>query len=106
TSLGRVYDILLSILRGAAPMAERFFGFLDEKLSSFASYLNSVEGNKALTQFFADAEYTANLFGQVLGNVFGGIGALIKANIGPGTGGELLLTWIRDATANMGSDGE
>lgn len=106
TSLGRVYDILLSILRGAAPMAERFFGFLDEKLSSFASYLNSVEGNNALTQFFADAEYTANLFGQVLGNVFGGIGALIKANIGPGTGGELLLTWIRDATANMGSDGE
>lgn len=106
TSLGFVYDILLSILEGTAPMAEDFFKMINGNLEEFANYLNSVEGNKAMTTFFDKARYTAGLFGEILANVLGGIGGLIQANIGPGTGGDILLTWMRDATANLGTDGE
>lgn len=103
---GHLYDILLSIFVATAPMAERFFTFIEEKMGAFAAHLNSDEGRNELISFFEKAEYTAKLFGDVLGNVFGGIGAVIMANIGPGTGGDILLTWLKDATAGLGSDGE
>lgn len=95
---GHVYDILLSIFVELAPDAQGFFDTLDAGFGQFADYLNSEEGKKELKQFFDDARFTAGLFGDVLGNVFGGIGALIMANIGPGTGGETLLQWLKDAT--------
>lgn len=101
--LGRAYDILLSILQTTAPMAERFFGFINDQLGSFANYLNSVDGNNALVSFFSRAEATAVKFGSVFGNVFRGIGGIINANLGPGTGGDILLTWLDKATADWGS---
>lgn len=99
---GRLYDILLSILVGAAPEAEKFFGFIADKMEQFASYLNSEEGREELTTFFERASYTASLFGSVLGNVFGRIGEVIMANIGPGTGGEKLLLWLEEITQPKG----
>lgn len=98
TIFGRLYDIMLSIFVGAAPMAERFFAFLADKFTEFAAYLNTTEGQTALKDFFEDVEYTAKRFGDVLGNVFGSIGAIIEANIGPGTGGDKLLIWLEKAT--------
>ncbi len=103
--LGRTYDALFSILVATAPMAERFFNFLDSKIGTFANFLNSVEGNAALTDFFARAEFTAAKFGSVFGNIFAGIGAVINANIGPGTGGALLLEYFEKATSDWGTGG-
>lgn len=97
-SLGSVYDILMSILTVTAPLAEEFFGWLNDQLGQFADHLNSPEGKQELIDFFDRAAYTARLFGDVLGDVFGGIGAIIDANIGQGTGAEFLLASLHDVT--------
>ena len=100
---GRAFGVILSILERTAPIAQRFFDFIDEKLGNFDDFLNTAEGNFALGDFFARAEYSAKQFGDVFGNIFGGIGAIISANIGPGTGGALLLDYFEKATSDWGN---
>jgi len=102
-SLGSVYDILMSILTGVAPLAEEFFGWLNDELQTFADHLNSPEGKAELIEFFDKAAYSARLFGDIFGNVMQGIGGIINANIGPGTGGAILLEYFKTATADWGS---
>ena len=96
--IGSVYGALLSILVAAAPLAERFFGFLETKFATFDAYLKSVEGNKALTDFFALAGDAMAQFGDIFGNLFGALGNIIQANLGPGTGGGYLLSWLQEVT--------
>jgi phage-related protein len=100
---GNLYDILLSIFVATAPMAQRFFDFINGQMGTFANYLNSVTGKNALVDFFGRAEATAVKFGNIFGNVFRGIGGIIDANLGPGTGGDILLTWLEKATSDWGS---
>ncbi|UDL15885.1 tape measure protein [Microbacterium phage Pumpernickel] len=102
---GRLYDILLSIFVATAPMAQRFFDFINGSLGQFADYLNSFEGNASLVTFFGKAEAVAVQFGSIFGNIFRGIGAVIDANLGPGTGGDIMLQWLEKATADWGTKG-
>ncbi len=99
TAIGSAFGIFLSILNATAPIAERFFTFLNTKLAAFDAYLNSVQGNKALTDFFGKAADAMALFGSIFGNIFDTIGGIIQANLGPGTGGGYLLTWIDKVTS-------
>ena len=102
---GNLYDILLSIFVATAPMAQQFFDFINKSLGEFAGYLNSIEGKNAMADFFAKASFTAQLFGDIFGNVMQGIGGIIQANIGDGTGGQILLDYFKTATENWGSGG-
>ncbi len=104
--LGNVYDVLMSIFVATAPMAERFFTFINKQIETFAAHLNDFSeggGNDQLTTFFARAEEMAVLFGDVFGNLFRGIGAVIDANMGEGSGGWIILDYIRQATADFGN---
>ena len=102
---GNLYDILLSIFVATAPMAQQFFDFINKSLGKFAGYLNSIEGKNAMADFFAKASFTAQLFGDIFGNVMQGIGGIIQANIGDGTGGQILLDYFKTATENWGTGG-
>ncbi|UDL16366.1 tape measure protein [Microbacterium phage Zooman] len=102
---GNLYDILLSIFVATAPMAQDFFDFINESLGKFSGYLNSFEGKNAMADFFEKASFTAKLFGDVFGNVMGGIGSIIQANIGDGTGGQILLDYFKTATEDWGKGG-
>lgn len=102
---GNLYDILLSIFVATAPMAQQFFDFINNSLGTFAGYLNSFEGKNAMADFFAKASFTAQLFGDIFGNVMQGIGGIIQANIGDGTGGQILLDYFKTATENWGTGG-
>ena len=108
-SAGSLWGAVLSVLTAVAPMAERFVGFIETALAKFDGYLKSTDGQDALIGFFNRVEENAKLVGDILGNVFGGLGALIQANTGPGTGGYMLLTWLKEATsgfADMGKGAE
>lgn len=105
-SAGSVWGILMSVLSAVAPMAERFVGFVETALGKFDAYLKSNEGKTAMLDFFARVEENAKLVGEILGNVFGGLGAIIQANTGPGTGGYMLLEWLRDATQGFSEMGK
>lgn len=105
-TLGSVYDILMSILDVTAPLAEQFFGFINEQMGEFAEHLNSPAGRQELIDFFAKASETAQLFGDVFGNIFAGIGGIVNANLGPDSGAGILLTELARVTSDWGnSDG-
>lgn len=96
--LSRAWGIIISVLAAAAPQAEKFFTFLDKKLSLFDNHLKRLEENNGLTNFFETSGDMMAKFGAIFGNIFEGLGAIIKANLGPGTGGGYLLEWLDTAT--------
>jgi len=96
--LGRLYGIFLSILVASAPIAQRYFDYLDEKLGNFDEHLKSVEGNKSLVDFFKLSADAMADWGNILGNIFAAFGAIIQANLGPGSGGQYLLDWLKEVT--------
>jgi phage-related protein len=101
TVAGSAYGIALSLLNAAFPAAERYVNFLDTRLKSFDEYLKSDEGAAATTEFFKLAEDAAAQLGSILDNVLGGIGGIIMANLGPGTGGQIMLDWLEEATGTF-----
>ena len=101
TAAGSAYGIALSLLNAAFPAAERYVNFLNTRLKSFDEYLKSDAGATAVKNFFKLAEDAAAQFGRVIDNVLGGIGGIIMANLGPGTGGQIMLDWLEQATGKF-----
>ena len=100
-TLGNVWDIALSLLAAASPLAIRFVNFLDERSNSLASFLDVKQATGELEAFFDRAGDIAADWGTILGNVFGGIGQLVQANFAPGSGGDYLVQWLIDATGKF-----
>ena len=96
--LGQTFGNFLTILQAAEPITRRFIEFLEAKSSTFTNFLNTGSASGELTEFFNRAGDLAARFGDVFGNIFGFLGDIIMANFGPGTGGDMLLTWLQDVT--------
>jgi phage-related protein len=92
--VGNVYGIILSTLIALQPLTERFLGFLEKVTKDFETSLDTEEGKKKLEDFFNTAGDVAAEIGEVFKEAFGSLGVIIKANVGPGTGGQLLLDWL------------
>jgi tetratricopeptide (TPR) repeat protein len=98
--LGSSLKSILGLLRAADPLISRFLVFLSEKSAKNAA---NISGNFAsISGFFRTAGDAAADFGAVFGNVMKGFGAMIKANVGPGSGGRMLLDSLRQSTEWMG----
>lgn len=91
---GNVWGAALRILDAASGMTERFVSFLEAKSGAFVNFLDTKKATGELDTFFANVERVAGRFGGVFGNIFGGLGDIIMENIGPGSGGDMLLTWL------------
>lgn len=104
--IGNVWGIFLSLLEAAAPLAEDFVKFLEEKTGALAAFFDTAEGEQKLRDFFTTAGEIMGQIGDIFGNIFGGIGRLIEANFGEGSGGRKILDWLEKATAGFaGLDG-
>jgi phage-related protein len=95
--IGNVWGIFLSAAKAAQPVTERFLKFLEGATKKYEEYLDTPEGAKALEDFFTTAGNVAAEIGQVFKEAFGALGVIIKANVGPGTGGQFLLDWLQDS---------
>lgn len=98
TVLGSVWGAATGLLVAASPLAERFTRYLVVITDKFDKWVNSVSGQTQLREFFERAGDAAADFGEIFGNIFGGLGKIINANLGPGTGGQVLLDWLKEAT--------
>lgn len=96
--LGNVWDSALTLLAAAAPLAERFVSFLEDKSKALANFLDTKQASGELRNFFDTAGDIMAQLGTIFGNVFEGFGQIIMANFGPGTGGGYLLDWLTTAT--------
>lgn len=92
--IGSAWGIALSVLNAAQPVTERFLKFLDAQGKKWDTYFNTEEGKRKLEEFFNTAGDVAAEIGQVFKEAFGALGVVIKANVGPGTGGQFLLDWL------------
>jgi phage-related protein len=98
-SVGSLWGSLLSILQAAEPLTKRFFGWIEKTTAGWDKMLNTKNADGSLKAFFDTAGDIAAQLGKIFGNTFGFIGNLVKANTGPGSGGQILLDYLKDITA-------
>jgi hypothetical protein len=106
-AFGSVLDIILTLLNAAAPITQKFVEWISDSAEDFAKFLDAAAGDGSLQKFFEDASRVASDFGDIFGNIFNGFGDLITDSLKPGSGGDLLIQWLKGATegfANMGED--
>lgn len=103
-TLGKAFGGFITLMRAIQPLISRFTLFLDSKADKFGS---NMQGNFAnIMQFFKDAGDAAAGWGAILGRIFEKFKGMIKANVGPGTGGQLLLDFFNHGiTGFRGLDG-
>lgn len=99
--IGNTWGIALSVLNAAQPVTEKFLGWLERTTAKWENWLDNETNKKKLEEFFNEAGRVAAEFGTIFGNIFGGVFNLIKANTGPGSGGQILLDYFKDITANF-----
>lgn len=93
-----VWDIFMSLIAASDDQLRRFVGWIESKTGIFAEFLDTKQATGELQEFFATSGDMMARFGDIFGNIFGGFGAIIRANFGPGTGGYMLLDWLDSAT--------
>jgi hypothetical protein len=101
TILGKALDGFLSVLVFADPLVKQFVGFLDRNLGKFANFMNAPENKAEIEGFFSTVSLLAKDFADIFGNLFGGFGNIIKANIGPGSGGQILVDYLKEITGKF-----
>ena len=93
---GGLWGVFLSVLKAADPLLQKFLGWLDKGVTSLDKKLNA--DPEKLKAFFDEAGRVAGEVGAIIGNIAKGLGNIIKANTGPGTGGQIMLDYFRDIT--------
>jgi hypothetical protein len=106
-AVAKLFGSVLTILKAASPITIKFVEWIDKMASKFETFINKAAGDGSLAKFFEDSAGFASKFGDIFGNIFEGIGALIADAFKPGSGASILLDWLKKATegfANMGED--
>jgi hypothetical protein len=98
-TLGKAFGGFLTLMRAIQPLISRFTLFLDAKADKFGK--NMQENFVGVMAFFKDAGDAAAGWGAILGRLFEKFKGLIKANVGPGTGGQLLLDFFNTGTVGF-----
>ena len=97
--IGNVWGIVLSVLKDIQPLVKDFLDYLNSVTKKWDDWLKSDAGSKRFQEILKEAERVAKQIGAIFGNVAAGIGNIVKANTGPGTGGQILLDYFQEATA-------
>jgi phage-related protein len=103
---GDGWEIFLILMEELEPLIRGFMDFLVGKVDAFKNFLNVEQEAGRLTDFFTrSGEILADL-AEIFGNVFGGLGDIIMANFEPGSGGDMMLQWLKTATASFAEIGD
>ena len=103
--LGKVtenlYEIFLILLDAAEPLIDAFGDWLVKVTGAWKETLILDEKSGKLAKTFETAQGILKDLGTIFGNVFGGFGKIISANVGPGSGGQIFLDYLKDATGRF-----
>ena len=102
--LAKFFGVFMKIMAASGPIVRRLADYILRMLTDFKEFLDKT-GDTKLTEFFITAADMAGKFGKIFGNVFNGLIAIAEANFGPGTGGDILLNWLAEATSAFGTFG-
>ena len=93
-----LYTALLNIAKAAEPLTLRFSKWIETLSETFKNTTKTGQETGELTKKFKTAGDILADIGIIFKNVFGAFGQIIKANVGPGSGGQILLDYFKDAT--------
>lgn len=94
-------ESFLIILDAARPVILLFAKAVKKTAINFKDFLTETAKNDGLKNFFTTAYEMLKMVSGIFKNIFGGIGELILANFGEGSGGYMLLEWLQTATAGL-----
>jgi phage-related protein len=103
---GDGWEIFLIIMEELDPLIRSFMDFLVGKVDAFKNFLNVEQESGRLTDFFTRSKEILGDLSEVFGNVFNGLGDIIMANFQPGSGGDMMIQWLKDATAGFAAIGD
>jgi hypothetical protein len=95
TAIGNLYEGFLILLKAAKPLIDAFGEFLKNTTESWKETRKLDEATGKLAARFKIAQGILKDLGTILGNVFGGFQNLVKANVGPGSGGQIFLDYFK-----------
>jgi hypothetical protein len=98
TAIGNLYEGFLILLVAAKPLIDAFGNFLKNITETWKETLKADEATGKLAERFKIAKGILEDLGTILGNVFGGFKNLVKANVGPGSGGQIFLNYFKDVS--------
>jgi hypothetical protein len=98
---GNTFAGVLAMLNAASGLTEKFVGSIDSAMLRFRKSMELGNESGMLAGFFYRAGQLAGQFGKIFSNIFGGLGALMSASIGPGSGGQMVLDWLQEITAGF-----
>lgn len=93
-----VFGSFTDILKAADPITKDFVNFIEAKAGAFDAFLQTDKGKKQLESFLGEGKRVAVDFGAIFGNIFKGVGKIMEANFGPGSGGDILIKGLKTAT--------
>lgn len=99
TVLGNVFEGFLYYLKNTNPLLDRFVVFLQKKTGQFAD--DQRKNASAIQAFFRTAGDAAADFGRIFGNLFDRFKNFLGNVTGPGSGGQLLLDWLKESSGNF-----
>ncbi len=96
-----LYESLLIILDNISPLTEEFSAWIAAVTSGWTETLKADEASGKLNAKFETARQILKDLGKIIGNTFGGLGKIISANVGPGSGGQIFLDYLKDVTGRF-----
>jgi len=96
SAVANLYEGFLILLTAAKPLIDAFGEFLKNTTGSWKETLKLDEATGKLAERFKIAQGILKDLGTIFSNVFGGLKNLVKANVGPGSAGEIFLEYFKD----------
>ena len=96
-----LYENLLIILDNISPLTEEFSAWIAAVTAGWTETLKADEASGKLNKKFETARGILKDLGKIIGNTFGGLGKIIAANVGPGSGGQIFLNYLKDVTGRF-----
>jgi hypothetical protein len=96
-----LYENLLILLDNISPLTEEFSAWIAAVTAGWTETLKADEASGKLNERFQIARGILKDLGKIFGNVFGGLGKIISANVGPGSGGQIFLDYLKEVTGRF-----
>ena len=96
-----LYESLLILLDTARPLTEEFSKWVSTVTNGWTETLKADEASGKLNEKFQTARGILKDLGKIIGNTFGGLGKIISANVGPGSGGQIFLDYLKEVTGRF-----
>jgi hypothetical protein len=93
-----LYEVFLILMDAAKPLITAFGDWLVKVTGAWKETLKLDEKTGKLSEKFSTAQGILKDLGTIFGNTFKGMGNIISANVGPGSGGQIFLDYFKNVT--------